>query len=126
MSWAGCYSLDLYCDRKSDAHQYSEFPHQYTDEHGSACRAMARRDGWVINKDGAAVCPKCSGKKGAPGVRGTFICRKPAIGPACEKQCERCAADGVPVPCAGCTEPQWCLARGGCIVGVAVRHGETK
>lgn len=28
----------------------------------------------------------------ANGVPGAFICRKPAIGPACEKQCERCAA----------------------------------
>lgn len=29
----------------------------------------------------------------APGVPGTFLCRKPAIGPACETQCERCAAE---------------------------------
>jgi hypothetical protein len=33
--------------------------------------------------------------RAAAGVAGAFICRKPAIGPACETQCDRCAADGV-------------------------------
>jgi hypothetical protein len=63
MTWAGCYSLDLYCDNKSSAHGWNEFPHQYTDEIGSVCRSDARKDGWVINRNGSSVCPKCSGKK---------------------------------------------------------------
>jgi hypothetical protein len=67
MSWAGCYSLDLYCDNtKSENHDFQEFPHQYTDELGSVCRANARKAGWIIRGDGSAVCPKCSGKKRAP------------------------------------------------------------
>lgn len=70
---AGCYSLDLYCDKaksgefgtsSDDAgHAFQEFPHQYTDELGSVCRSKARADGWIINlTEGTAICPKCSGK----------------------------------------------------------------
>lgn len=62
--WAGMYGLDLYCDNEdAPDHVYDEFPHQYTDELGSVCRAKARRAGWVIRKDGTAICPKCSGKR---------------------------------------------------------------
>lgn len=70
---AGCYSLDLYCDKLgqivnddgTDAlgHAYDEFPHQYTDELGSVCRSTARKAGWILRANGAAICPKCSGKK---------------------------------------------------------------
>jgi DNA-directed RNA polymerase subunit RPC12/RpoP len=60
----GCYSLDLYCDKPNDAHEYKEFPHEFNEEHGSTCRAEARKKGWVLNvKDGTAICPKCSGKR---------------------------------------------------------------
>lgn len=74
--WAGAYTLDLYCDnaegaklsnadplRDEHGHRYNEFPHQYTDEMGSKCRTQARRAGWIIRKDGSAICPKCSGKR---------------------------------------------------------------
>lgn len=64
--WAGAYSLDLYCENDAlndGIHTYSEFPHQYVEELGSTCRAKARRDGWIVNSDGTAICPKCSGKK---------------------------------------------------------------
>ncbi len=74
--WAGMYGLDLYCDNANGAkdsldsalidehgHRYNEFPHQYTHELGSVCRAMARLAGWVVRKDGSAICPKCSGKR---------------------------------------------------------------
>lgn len=57
---AGCYFLHLYCDAKNPKHRFGEFPHEYTDELGSVCRKMARKDGWKINKDGTALCPKCS------------------------------------------------------------------
>lgn len=57
---AGCYDLHLYCDHENPDHGWDEFPHAYTDEFGSACRAEARRDGWVIHRDNTATCPKCS------------------------------------------------------------------
>ena len=63
---AGCYALDLYCDNSGPwpdgRHKYNEFPHQYTDELGSRCRQAARRDGWLLTRDGKAYCPKCSKK----------------------------------------------------------------
>jgi len=71
---AGTYTLDLYCENKDPAartmidnfgHRHGEFPHQYTGEMGSDCRARARRAGWKLNlKTGEAWCPKCSGKLG--------------------------------------------------------------
>lgn len=67
---AGTYALDLYCENGNDnsktwpdkhGHAFREFPWQYTDEHGSTCRARARRAGWSINrKTGAALCPNCN------------------------------------------------------------------
>lgn len=69
--WAGCYALDLYCDKRKDnapgkaddgVHSWDEFPHQYTGESGSECRSRARKAGWIIKNDGTAICPKCSGK----------------------------------------------------------------
>jgi len=59
----GCYSLHLYCDMKNDDHDYFEFPHEYDHELGSVCRKEAKNDGWILKKDGTAICPKCSGKK---------------------------------------------------------------
>jgi hypothetical protein len=53
--WAGCYALDPYCDNDGGAetykrkdggqsldafgHAWGEFPHQYSGEVGSECRA---------------------------------------------------------------------------------------
>lgn len=69
--WVGTYGLDLYCDNATDlrelvdehGHNHGEFPHQYTGESGSNCRTRARRAGWIIGRDGSAICPKCSGKR---------------------------------------------------------------
>jgi len=69
--WVGCYTLDMYCDKKTDSfsaapdtvHDWDEFPHQIMAESGSACRTLARKRGWIIKRDGGAICPKCSGKK---------------------------------------------------------------
>ena len=75
--WAGMYCLDLYCENVSPAaeyksdetgfdlvdsldHKWQEFPHQYTHELGSVCKARAREAGWQINKDGTDRCPKCT------------------------------------------------------------------
>lgn len=71
--WVGGYRLDLYCEnytakgpwdgnRDAHGHEYDEFPHVYTDEFGSRCRADARKDGWVLTSDSKAYCPKCSKK----------------------------------------------------------------
>lgn len=73
--WVGTYTLDLYCDRQGaftrlsgdglfDAagHVHGEFPHQYHGESGPEQRSRARRAGWVLGRDGSAICPKCSGK----------------------------------------------------------------
>ncbi len=69
--WAGCYSLDLYCDNSGPnlkgmphdgIHSWDEFPHNYTDELGSVCRAKARKNGWIIGSDSTAICPKCNPK----------------------------------------------------------------
>lgn len=68
---AGCYLLHLYCEnrRKADGvHEYDEFPHEYTHEFGSRCRADARKDGWKLTKDGKAYCPKCNLKNKRKGT----------------------------------------------------------
>jgi hypothetical protein len=59
--YAGCYALDLYCDRENDAHGWSEFPHQFTGETFGECAREARLKGWTINrKTRFATCPKCN------------------------------------------------------------------
>lgn len=57
---AGGYCLDLYCKYKNPAHVYAEFPHQFTAELGSTCRADAKKAGWLIHRDNTATCPKCA------------------------------------------------------------------
>ncbi len=57
---AGCYSLHLYCKYDNPEHEWSEFPHEFTDELGSTCRKNARSLGWKLDADGTATCPKCS------------------------------------------------------------------
>lgn len=70
----GCYVLHLYCDNSTgpkdeeyitmdDRHEFREFPHVYSAELGSRCRTNARKDGWILKRNGQAICPKCSGKK---------------------------------------------------------------
>ncbi len=66
----GCYTLDLYCDRSTilygeagdGIHRYDEFPISYSMELGVDCRQQARKDGWILKRNGDAICPKCSGK----------------------------------------------------------------
>lgn len=60
---AGCYTLDLYCDKDNKNHSYNEFPHTYIAEKGSDCRRAARKDGWILTRDNEAICPKCSKKR---------------------------------------------------------------
>lgn len=39
------------------------FPHTYTNELGSKCRAAARKNGWLIDyKNEKFLCPKCNPK----------------------------------------------------------------
>lgn len=69
----GAYVLYLYCDNQGTkwnheagegidefGHVFQEFPHEYIGEHGSNCRARARKSGWKIHKNGSALCPKCA------------------------------------------------------------------
>lgn len=57
----GCYTLDCYCDRKSGAHCYGEFPHQFTAETGTSCRKQARKKGWRLDyRNDVFLCPKCN------------------------------------------------------------------
>lgn len=76
--WIGAYSLVLYCDNVGGAntfteyvdgytqdiigHRWGEFPHEYVGELGTTRRSAARKDGWIIRKDGTASCPCCNKK----------------------------------------------------------------
>lgn len=64
MQYAGCYSLDLYCDHNSGRHTWKEFPWQITGETFAECTKIAKKRGWKIHrKTRTATCPKCSGHK---------------------------------------------------------------
>lgn len=58
----GCYSVDLYCDAENPAHEYGEFPHQFTGLNEPVCIRQARAKGWKITTK-RQLCPKCSGKR---------------------------------------------------------------
>jgi hypothetical protein len=60
MSEVGCYSMNLYCDYKNEAHAFGEFPHEYAGQNRQQCRRSARRDGWVFRWDTTVQCPKCA------------------------------------------------------------------
>lgn len=88
----GCYSLDLYCDKDQTGsfshnpktgehedkygHVLDEFPHNYTAELGSTCRARARADGWLLTRQDKAHCPKCSGKRTAEAMPAPAVARE--------------------------------------------------
>jgi len=54
-----CYSLDLYCDHEFDEHKFNEFPHCFLGETYGQCSSAARRQGWLVHRNGTATCPKC-------------------------------------------------------------------
>lgn len=58
----GCYTLDLYCDKENDAHEFNEFPHQFTGRTKSSCIRQAIKNGWSVRLD-KAVCPKCKRRR---------------------------------------------------------------
>jgi hypothetical protein len=70
----GGYSLDLYCDNTEEgAHphdyfdweNYVKFPLTYFEDAPNGyykTRQMARKDGWILKRDGTAICPRCSKK----------------------------------------------------------------
>lgn len=60
LHYAGCYSLDLYCDHKNEDHSFEEFPHQFTGRTFDDCAKPARKRGWQFHRDGTATCPKCT------------------------------------------------------------------
>jgi hypothetical protein len=68
----GAYTLDLYCENNNinsngiddGKHVYGkDYPRQIVAEHGKTCRKIARREGWLLCRDGRTYCPACSGKK---------------------------------------------------------------
>jgi len=54
----GCYTLDLYCENSNgwgcNPDKPESDPDQYTAELGSRCRRAARKDGWLLKRDGTA------------------------------------------------------------------------
>ena len=67
--WAGCYSLDLYCDHTNDAHRFDEFPHQFVGAGFGECAGKARDRGWILHRNYTATCPKCTGRVAKEGGR---------------------------------------------------------
>lgn len=61
LQYAGCYSLDVYCDRSFSAHADDGRPvlGQFTGATFGECAREARAAGWVIHKDRTATCPQC-------------------------------------------------------------------
>jgi hypothetical protein len=69
----GGYTLDLYCDSGASRHKNGwidtgdirrgRFPIQFVGEFGSQCRRAARSAGWLLKRDGRAVCPECREEK---------------------------------------------------------------
>ena len=68
MTILGFYTLYLYCDKVNipngkvtdGIHMYDEFPYTYCSELCSECRSEARKDGWILKRNGDAICPKCN------------------------------------------------------------------
>jgi hypothetical protein len=59
----GGYSLHLYCKYENPDHTFSEFPHEYEDGATFAQAAgHAKKDGWLIHRNGLATCPKCAAR----------------------------------------------------------------
>jgi len=56
MSWAGCYDLTLTCDSDEHRTKGETYSRTFNDEHGSKCRARARKAGWTFWDDGRALC----------------------------------------------------------------------
>lgn len=64
------YSLDLYCENNDPnspdpsayywPHPYYKPPHQYFGESRASVYRQARRDGWVLTREGFVYCPFCT------------------------------------------------------------------
>lgn len=64
--YAGCYTLDIYCDHQN----HPQYPKrgkwhntQYTGETKAECIRKARKDGWIFHKDRTQTCPECAVKR---------------------------------------------------------------
>lgn len=65
----GCYTLDLYCDERTDRGMDMKAC-QFTGETGGECRRQARKLGWRLEPD-RHLCPKHSGLSRCRGCKGT-------------------------------------------------------
>lgn len=71
MSDVGAYHLQLYCDHPECPGPEVRGPsgitvainNQYEGRNRAECVAQARRDGWILHRDGRCTCPKCRGKR---------------------------------------------------------------
>lgn len=66
------YTIHLYCENEEMhryGHSYDDFNNEYFAE-GRNCytkaRVLAKRDGWILKRDGRAFCPDCSKKTKTP------------------------------------------------------------
>jgi hypothetical protein len=70
MDVIGAYDLYLYCDKENDNHTFNEFPHIFNEESYELSVSLARKRGWIVNRDkDYAVCPKCSGKNKGSNIK---------------------------------------------------------
>lgn len=65
MQYAGCYTLDLYCDRWAGRHDPVHGfgrPHaQFNGRTFAECARQARRRGWRLHlRTQTATCPRCT------------------------------------------------------------------
>lgn len=66
----GGYSLQLYCDNESNHLHWwydenTRFPLEYTADGPNSyqlTRRYARREGWILKRDGTCICPICNKK----------------------------------------------------------------
>ena len=65
LQYAGCYTLDLYCDQQRGAHTFADGSQgaprmsQYVGRNFHQCAKIARANGWRIHGDRTATCPEC-------------------------------------------------------------------
>jgi hypothetical protein len=61
----GKYVIEIYCDEQPCAGRGAKHTLmvEYTGVDGRDCTHQARRDGWVLHRDGTCTCPQCAGRE---------------------------------------------------------------
>lgn len=63
----GCYVLHVYCDSESELMRHHRTKGEYTGNDERTARAMAKADGWLLKRDGNAICKRCRARTGSEG-----------------------------------------------------------